>query len=139
MRQTRPTPPHIASLLALFAGFSFMSMGAAHAAGDPAKGQIVFQAQCAACHSISPGVTLFGPSLAVVYGKPAGGTKGYAYSQALLNAHLTWDDATLDKFIASPQTDVPGTRMPFAGLSDPAQRADLIAYLAQLAQTNASK
>jgi cytochrome c2 len=130
---------NIASGLALLAAFSVFHLGAARAAGDPAKGQTVFQSQCAACHSVSPGVTLFGPSLATIYNKPAGGTKGYAYSQALLNAHLTWNDATLDKFIASPQTDVPGTRMPFAGLSDPEQRADLIAYLAQLAQTNAGK
>ena len=75
-----------------------------------------------------------GPSLADVYDKQAASMKGYAYSPALTNAHLTWTAAALNKFLTSPQTDVPGTKMPFAGLSDPGQRADVIAYLTQLAQ-----
>jgi cytochrome c len=50
----------------------------------------------------------------------------------LTSAHLTWDDATLDKFIASPQAVVPGTKMPYAGLPNAGQRADVIAYLASL-------
>ncbi|HVE22434.1 MAG TPA: c-type cytochrome [Acidocella sp.] len=125
-------PKSLAGLLWL--GVFLMSgAGQALAAGDAAKGQQVFQSQCAACHSTSPGVTLFGPSLASVYGKPAARMKGYAYSPALTNAHLTWTADTLNKFLTSPQSDVPGTKMPFAGLSDPTQRADVIAYLAQLA------
>lgn len=115
--------------------FLMSGAGQALAAGDAAKGQQVFQSQCAACHSTTPGVALFGPSLADVYGKPAAGMKGYAYSPALTNAHLTWTADALNKFLTSPQTDVPGTKMPFAGLSDPTQRADVIAYLAQLAGT----
>jgi cytochrome c len=123
------------SVGSLFLGVCLIAGAAqALAAGDAAKGQQVFQAQCAACHSTKPGVALFGPSLADVYGKPAAGMKGYAYSPALTNAHLTWTADALDKFLTAPQTDVPGTKMPFAGLSDPAQRADVIAYLAQLAQ-----
>jgi cytochrome c len=112
--------------------------GPAAAAGDPAKGQQVFQSQCASCHSTSPGITLFGPSLAAVYGKPAAATPGYDYSPALKSAHLVWTAAALNKFLTSPQTDVPGTKMPFAGLSDPQQRQDVIAYLAQLSQHGAS-
>jgi cytochrome c len=123
----------------LLAAVLVLSIGPAHAAGDPAKGQQVFQSQCAACHSVSPGVTLFGPSLAAVYGKPAAGVAGYAYSPALTKAHLVWTAAALDKFLTAPQTDVPGTKMPFAGLSDPQQRQDVIAYLAQLAQGGAPK
>jgi cytochrome c len=121
----------------LFLGVSLVAAaGQALAAGNAAKGQQVFQSQCASCHSTSPGVPLFGPSLADVYGKPAASVKGYAYSPALTNAHLTWSAEALNKFLTSPQTDVPGTKMPFAGLSDPAQRADVIAYLAQLAQAH---
>ena len=119
--------------LMMLAAILVLGNGPAHAAGDPAKGQQVYQSQCAACHSTSPGVALFGPSLADVYGKPAASVKGYAYSPALTNAHLTWTADALDKFLTAPQTDVPGTKMPFAGLSDAAQRADVIAYLAQLA------
>ncbi len=123
----------------LLAGLLVLGIGTAHAAGDPAKGQQVFQSQCAACHSVSPGVTLFGPTLAAVYGKPAASIAGYSYSPALTNAHLVWTAAALDKFLTAPQTDVPGTKMPFAGLSDPQQRQDVIAYLAQLAQGGATK
>jgi len=72
-----------------------------------------------------------GPSRAGVYGKPAAGA-GYSYSPALKNAHLVWNDATLDKFLTSPQSAVPGTKMPYAGLPDAGQRADVIAYLATL-------
>ncbi len=115
--------------------FLMSGAGQALAAGDAAKGQQVFHSQCAGCHSTTPGVALFGPSLADVYGKPAASMKGYAYSPALTNAHLTWTANALNKFLTSPLTDVPGTKMPFAGLSDPTQRADVIAYLAQLAST----
>ncbi len=115
-----------------------LGSGPAHAAGDPAKGQQVYQSQCAACHSTSPGVTLFGPSLADVYGKPAASMKGYSYSPALAGAKLVWTADALDKFLTAPMTDVPGTKMPFAGLPDPTQRADVIAYLAQLAKAHRS-
>jgi cytochrome c len=129
----RPKP----SVGLLVLGVSLIAgAGQALAAGNAATGQQIFQSQCASCHSISPGVALFGPSLADVYGKPAASMKGYAYSPALINAHLTWTAAALNKFLTSPQTDVPGTKMPFAGLADPAQRADVIAYLAQLAQAH---
>jgi cytochrome c len=120
----------------LFLGGSLLAGSQAGAAGNATKGQQVFQSQCASCHSTSPGVTLFGPSLADVYGKPAASVKGYAYSPALMKAHLTWTAAALNKFLTSPQTDVPGTKMPYAGLSDPTQRADVIAYMAQLSQTH---
>ncbi len=123
----------------LLTAILILGIGPAHAAGDPAKGQQVFQSQCAACHSTSPGVTMFGPSLAAVYGKPAASVAGYSYSPALTKAHLVWNAAALDKFLTAPQTDVPGTKMPFAGLSDPQQRQDVIAYLAQLAQGGATK
>ena len=129
MTRLKPSVALLGLAVSLIAG-----AGQALAAGDAARGQQVFQSQCAACHSTSPGVALFGPSLANVYGKPAASVKGYAYSPALTNAHLTWTAAALDKFLTAPQTDVPGTKMPFAGLADPGQRADVIAYLAQLAQ-----
>jgi cytochrome c len=72
--------------------------------------------------------------LAGIYNKPAAGTAGYQYSSALLAAHLTWNAATLDKFLTSPQTLVAGTKMPYAGLPDAGQRADVIAYLATLSK-----
>ena len=59
--------------------------------------------------------------------------EGFVYSEALTNAGLVWDEATLDAWIARPTEVVPGTTMVFAGITDPQQRADLVAYLKQLA------
>lgn len=89
-------------------------------------------AQCAACHSTQPGMNGVGPSLAGIYGTKAGDVAGYAFTDALKNSGLTWDDATLDKWLTDPAKLVPGTRMTFAGLSDPAQRKEVIEYLKTL-------
>ena len=88
--------------------------------------------QCASCHSVQPGQHGIGPSLAGVYGTKAGDIAGYAFSAPLKASGLTWDDATLDKWLAGPMKLVPGTKMTYAGISDPAQRAELIAYLKTL-------
>ncbi len=104
----------------------------ARAAASVTNGASVFQSQCAMCHASTPGSGGIGPSLAGIYGKPAASTPGYQFSTALIGAHLVWNDATLDKFIASPQGLVSGTKMPYAGLPDAGQRADLIAYIATL-------
>jgi cytochrome c len=109
-----------------------LGLASAQAAGDAAAGASVFQGQCAMCHGVTPGAAGIGPSLAGIYDKPAAVTPGYEFSPALIAAKLVWDDATLDKFLAAPQSDVPGTKMPYAGLTDAGQRADVIAYLATL-------
>lgn len=109
-----------------------MSLTNANAAGNVSNGANVFQSQCAMCHSSVAGAGGIGPSLAGVYNKPAASTPGYQFSSALISAHLIWNDATLDKFLASPQTLVPGTKMPYSGLQDAGQRADVIAYMASL-------
>jgi cytochrome c len=111
-----------------------LGAGAAEAAGNPTAGASVFGSQCAMCHAVTPGTTGIGPSLAGVYGKPAAAGAGYQYSPALKGAHLVWNDATLAKFLTSPQSAVPGTKMPFAGLPDAGQRADVIAYLASISK-----
>jgi cytochrome c len=79
-----------------------------------------------------PGQHLVGPSLAGVYGKPAAGAADYPYSAALKQAGLTWDDATLDRFLTAPMKTVPGTRMTYAGLADPAARHEIVMYLKTL-------
>lgn len=88
--------------------------------------------QCKTCHAAEPGRHLIGPSLAGVYGRPAASAQGYAYSAALKGAGLTWDDATLDGFLEAPMKAVPGTKMVYPGLKDPAKRAEVIAYLKTL-------
>lgn len=89
-------------------------------------------AQCAACHSIEPGKTGIGPSLHGVTGRKAASLPGFAYSTALKNSGLTWDEAGLNKWLESPLTMVPGTKMSYAGLKDPVKRKAVIEYLATL-------
>lgn len=88
--------------------------------------------QCAACHSLEPGKHGIGPSLVGIYGTKAGDIPGYAFSPQLKASGLTWDDATLDKWLAGPMKLVPGTKMTYAGLSDAGKRAQLIAWLKTL-------
>ena len=70
-----------------------------------------------------------GPSLHGVFGRKAGELADFRYSPAMKRSGITWTPQTLDTFIADPQKAVPGNRMPFAGMPDAADRADLIAYL----------
>jgi cytochrome c len=101
-------------------------------AADPQQGQSVFRSQCAICHSVQQGRTLIGPSLYGIVGRRTGSEPGYAYSTANKNANLIWTPEVLDKYLNSPQTVIPGTKMPYGGLKDPTKRADIIAYLATL-------
>jgi cytochrome c len=89
-------------------------------------------AQCRTCHQVAPGKHGIGPSLAGIQGAEAGAAQGYAYSAALKSSGLTWDDATLDRFLEAPMATVPGTKMVYPGLKDPAKRAAVIAYLKTL-------
>lgn len=89
-------------------------------------------ARCAVCHSAEKGgATKIGPNLWGVYGTKAGDIKGFAFSDALKNSGLKWNDATLDQWIAAPMKMVPGTAMAFPGIKDPAKRAEIIAFLKQ--------
>jgi cytochrome c len=95
-------------------------------AADAARGKIVFQT-CAACHSEKPDA--IGPSLRGAYGRKAGSLPDFRYSNAMLHANIVWDDANLRAYLADPQAKVRGNRMPFGGLSDPQDIADVIAFL----------
>jgi cytochrome c len=101
-------------------------------AADPDAGRATFRSACSLCHSDQPGVTKTGPTLFGLVGRKTGAVPGYAYSVGNQNANLTWDAATLDKYLESPRTVVPGTKMTYAGLKDPTKRLDLIAYLSTL-------
>ncbi|MEY4159454.1 MAG: hypothetical protein RLZZ136_75 [Pseudomonadota bacterium] len=86
-------------------------------------------AQCSTCHTIRAGVNAIGPSLHGVVGRKAGALADYAYSPALKASGKVWDEATLDTWLAGPMQDVPGTKMTYAGLADPAKRKEIIAFL----------
>jgi cytochrome c len=98
--------------------------------GDIAAGKSAF-ARCAACHSISPGVTLMGPSLAGVAGRRVGSVADFRYSSALAASHDTWTPERLAAWLADPAKVYPGNRMPFA-VTDEKTRRDLVAYLSTL-------
>ena len=88
---------------------------------------------CAVCHSVDEGgAARVGPNLFGIYGEPAGQRDGFAYSQALRDSGLTWDDATLDAFMENPQALVRANRMAYAGQRDAEKRANIIAYLKTL-------
>jgi len=90
--------------------------------------QAAFNSNCRTCHSAKAGDNRLGPSLAGIIGAKAGTRQGYAnYSQAMKSAGVTWDEATLDKFIANPESVVPNNNMkPFGGVPDPAVRKKII-------------
>jgi nitrite reductase (NO-forming) len=97
--------------------------------GDAVAGRQVFK-KCQACHSLEPGKTILGPSLAGIVGRKSGAEPDFTYSPAMKQAALTWDALTLDAYLAEPAKIVPGNRMPFPGLKTDQDRKDVIAFLA---------
>ena len=105
------------------------SLPAPYNTADLSNGEAKF-AMCGACHSIAPGgPNMTGPHLHGVVGRKAGSVADYNYSDVIKNAGFTWDPAHLNTWISGPRAMFPGTKMSFAGLKDPKDRTDVIAYL----------
>jgi cytochrome c len=107
-----------------------LAAGTAHAQGDAKHGQKLFE-ECHACHATereTPGV---GPSLYGVFGRRAAERDDFRYSPALKRSGITWTAKTLDAYIADPQKAVPANRMPYSGMPEARDRADLIVYMQQ--------
>jgi cytochrome c len=102
------------------------------AKADPAKGQQIFN-KCMACHNADKGgPNQLGPNLWGILGAGIAEDRGgYAFSDALKKVGGTWNWDNLSKWLTSPRTFAPGTKMTFAGLSDPQDRADVEAFLNQ--------
>ncbi|WP_445785255.1 c-type cytochrome [Sphingorhabdus sp.] len=99
------------------------------ATADVAKGEAVFK-KCVACHTIAQGdANGIGPNLWAAMGKPHGHVAGFSYSDALKSVPGNWDWEGMDKWLANPKKYAPGTKMTFAGLGNPEERANLILYL----------
>lgn len=111
-------------------GAAAYDLGTVLAAADPAAGEKLF-AKCTACHTInSGGANGIGPNLWAVMGKPIGKhVPGFAYSSALSGHGGNWDYANMDAWLKSPKAFADGTKMSFAGLSKPEDRANIMAYL----------
>jgi len=102
------------------------------ATADAKKGEADAKA-CQACHSFEKGVAAkIGPPLYGAAGRAKGSAAGFDYSDALKSKGGTWTSADLDSFLANPKAFAPGTKMTFAGETDPAKRADIVAYLRRL-------
>ncbi len=107
------------------------------AKADPAKGMNLAK-KCAACHTFTEGgKTVTGPNLYDIVNRPVAAHQGFAYSEAIKSKGGKWTLADLDKYLTNPKDAVPGNKMAFAGLPDPAERADLLAYLRSLSATPA--
>jgi cytochrome c len=99
------------------------------ASADVAKGADVFK-KCQACHTIDKGgANGLGPNLWASFGKPHGHVPGFAYSDALKGIPGNWDWKSMSDWLANPKKYAPGTKMTFAGLSNPEDRANVMAYL----------
>jgi cytochrome c len=108
--------------------------GSSSSSGDPKVGEVIFK-QCAACHSLDPDTNKQGPTLAGLFGRHAGTVEDFNYSAANKNSGIVWDEDMLRKYLANPQSVVPGTKMTFTGLKDPQQIEDMIAYLKKATKT----
>ena len=113
--------------------FLLLPVVAARADGDAARGEARFQ-DCAACHKLEAGANNVGPSLHGIFARKAGEIADFRYSPAIRRSGIIWTPETLDKFITDPQALVPGNRMPYAGMANASDRADLIAYLTKASQ-----
>jgi cytochrome c len=119
------TRARIAGLL--LAGFATNCLAA-----DLAVGQQIFQMHCGICHAATEGKNGIGPTLFGAVGRRAGSVPDFNYTTDHKKLGITWDAATLDKYLTNPRAMVPDTTMVYPGLKDNDKRADLVAYLATL-------
>lgn len=118
----------------LFSGISVLAIVPAFAEQEmDSEGKTAFNNSCRTCHSFKEGDNRLGPSLHGVVGRKAGSVEGFAFSPAMKGSNITWDEATLDKFIANPDNVVNGHAMkPFGGIADASERSKIVDYLKSL-------
>jgi cytochrome c len=101
------------------------------AAGDATAGEAVFK-KCGSCHKVD-GTNAVGPHLNGVVGRNHAAVEGFQYSEAnLALASEVWTPEAIFGFLENPKKYMPGTKMSFAGLPKPEDRANVIAYLSTL-------
>lgn len=97
------------------------------------NGQMLYD-RCVGCHSLARDRT--GPRHCGLFGRKAGSIDGFQYSDAMKRSNIVWRENTLDAFLRNPFQAMPGTSMGYAGIADPDERRDLIAYLREANQSD---
>jgi cytochrome c len=116
------------SKIAIVIASALVAAASAANAADAAKGEKLY-VECAACHTLGVDSEGVGPGLKGMFGRKAGAVENYRYSAAMRRSSIVWNARTLDSYLADPQKEVPGNRMPYSGMPNARDRADLIAYL----------
>lgn len=113
----------------IVAAAALVAVPAVASAQDADAGKSVF-GKCRACHAVGEGAkNMVGPMLNGIVGRKAGTVEGFAYSEAMKNSGKTWDEATLDAYLADPKGYIAGNKMVFVGLKDETDRKNVIAFL----------
>lgn len=107
-------------------------VASARAVPDALRGEQVYT-RCLACHALA--YDRVGPRHCGLFGRRAGGVPGFGYSAAMKKSGIVWNAKTLDRFLTRPLKMVPGSAMTYDGVTDPKERADLIAYLERVNET----
>jgi len=116
----------LAAGLAMLAG---ALSGCSPSGTDAVTGEKIFK-QCSSCHQVGPNARAgFGPQLNGLFGRRAGTTPDFVYSDAMRSSGIVWDERTLARFLHDPSKAVPGTKMRFWGIGDDREIAALLAYL----------
>lgn len=110
---------------------AFLTAGVAMPSFAAESAPAAFNNHCRTCHSVKEGDNRLGPSLHNIYGAKAGASSAYAnYSQGMKSSGVTWDEATLDKFIENPDQVIPNNNMkPYKGIGDQAVRKQIVDFL----------
>jgi cytochrome c len=120
----------VCALLLVLAGALFLWVSQSLQAQSVQRGQLVYAARCAACHSLDENRT--GPRHRGVLNRPVGSVPDFDYSPALRNSQLLWTRANLRAWLTDPEALIPGQGMDFH-LDRDQDRDDVVAYLASLA------
>lgn len=115
------------SATALLSFILLFSTPVTHA--DSVKGKELFDRRCTGCHRLDE--VRSGPRLRGIFGRKSGSDPSFPYSSGMKSLRITWDESTLDKWLADPESLVPDNDMAFR-MSDAAERAQIIAYLKSL-------
>src|SRR5579872_5410240 len=120
-----------ARALSLVASAALWAIFVTGYAQDTAHGRELFEKRCAGCHALDNEKE--GPRLRGVYGRTSGTVPSFTYSDALKNAHITWDEQSLDKWLTDPEEVVADNNMAFH-VGSVEERREIIAYLKQLSK-----